>query len=82
MAYTVTKKDGSEITAVLIAENANGVSPAQVGGQVIEIPRAEIAAMKQLATSLMPPGLDQALAGEPLRDLMGYLPRPAAAPKK
>ena len=73
VAYTVTKKDGSELTAVLVAENAASISLAPPGGQVVEVPRAEIAAMKQLATSLMPPGLDKALTAEQLRDLMSYL---------
>ncbi len=81
VAYTVTKKDGSEITAVLIAENASSVSLAQIGGQLIEVPRAEIREMKQLAISLMPPGLDKALNAEQLRDLMSYLLTPAPAKK-
>jgi putative heme-binding domain-containing protein len=73
VAYTVTKKDGSEVTAVLSAENANSVSLALPGGQMIEVPRAEIAGIKQLAISLMPPGLDKAMSAEQLRDLMSYL---------
>jgi len=79
VAYTVTKKDGSEITAVLSAENANSVSLALPGGQVIDVPRSEIAGMKQLATSLMPAGLDKAMNPEQLRDLMAYLLIPQKA---
>lgn len=73
VAYTLTKKDGSEITAVLLAENSSTVSLAQIGGPALEIPREEIVAMKQLAISLMPPGLDQALDAVQLRDLMSHL---------
>jgi putative heme-binding domain-containing protein len=73
VAYTVTKKDGSVLAAVLVAENANSISLAQPGGEVIEVPRAEIAAMQQLAISLMPPGLDKAVTAEQLRDLMSFL---------
>ncbi len=81
VAYTVTKKDGSEFTAVLSAENANSVSLALSGGQLIDVPRDDIAGMKQLAISLMPAGLDKALTTEQLRDLMAYLliPQKAAA---
>ena len=81
VAYTVTEKDGSEITAVLIAENASSVSIAQVGSQLIDVPRSEIREMKQLAISLMPPGLDKALNAEQLRGLMSYLLTPAPAKK-
>lgn len=80
VAYTVTKKDGSELTAVLSGENAGRVSLALPAGQTIEIPRAEIVGMKQLATSLMPAGLDQALTAEQLRDLISYLLLPPFEP--
>lgn len=80
VAYTVTKKDGTELTAVLSGENEGRVSLALPGGQTLEIPRTEIAAMKQLATSIMPAGLDQALNAEQLRDLMAYLLLPPFEP--
>ena len=82
VAYTVTKKDGSEITAVLSAENANSVSLALPGGQVIDVPRDDIAGMKQLAISLMPASLDKALSAEQLRDLMAYLLIPTKQPAR
>jgi putative heme-binding domain-containing protein len=73
VGYTVTKRDGSIITAVLLAENDNTISLARAGGPPLEIPRAEVAGMTQLATSLMPAGLDHAFNAEQLRDLMSYL---------
>ena len=73
VAYTVTKKDGSEITAVLLAENSSSVSLAQIGAPAIEIPRTDITGMKQLTISLMPSGLDKAIDPKQLRDLMSYL---------
>ncbi len=80
VAYTVTKKDGSELTAVLSGENDGRVSLALPVGQTLEIPRSEIASMKQLAISLMPAGLDRALTSEQLRDLMAYLLLPPFEP--
>jgi len=73
VAYTVTKKDGSEITAVLLAENSSTISLAQIAAPPLEIQRSDIASMKQLAISLMPPGLDKAFNETQLRDLMSYL---------
>jgi putative heme-binding domain-containing protein len=73
VAYNVTKKDGSELTAVLSGENEGRVSLALPGGQTLKIPRSEISTMKQLATSIMPAGLDQALNADQRRDLMAYL---------
>jgi hypothetical protein len=46
-----------------------------------KVPRAGIAEMKQLPTSLMPPGLDKALNAEQLRDLMSYLLTPTPTRK-
>lgn len=72
VGYTIKKRDGSEITAVWISENADSVSYA-LPGQTFDIPRADIVERKQLAISLMPAGLDQALSPAQLRDLMSYL---------
>lgn len=80
VAYTVTKKSSEEITAVLSGESKGVVSLAMPAGQVIEIPRTEIAAMKQLPISMMPAGLDQALTAEQRRDLMSYLLMPPFEP--
>lgn len=80
VAYTITRKDGSELTAVLSGESEGRVSLAFPGGQTLGIPRTEITAMKQLATSIMPAGLDQALNAEQLRDLMAYLLLPPFEP--
>jgi putative heme-binding domain-containing protein len=73
VGYQITKTDGSELTAVVLAETADAVTLAQVGGPAVDLPRREITAMKPLAASLMPPGLDAALEPEKLRDLMRFL---------
>jgi hypothetical protein len=80
VGFTVMKKDGSEVTAVLLGENARGATLALPGALPLEIPRADIASMKPLAASLMPAGLDKALAPEQLRDLMSYLLLPPLEP--
>ncbi|MEI6714480.1 MAG: ThuA domain-containing protein [Verrucomicrobiota bacterium] len=80
VTYSIKKKDGSELTAVWISENANTVTFGLISGQLIEIPRDQIAEQKQLATSLMPAGFDKALSPEQLRDLMSYLLIPPFEP--
>jgi putative heme-binding domain-containing protein len=80
VGYTIKNKDGSELTAVWIAENAISVTFAQLTGQLIDIPRSDIAEQRQLPISLMPAGLDKALNAEQLRDLMSYLLLPPFEP--
>ncbi len=80
VGYSIKKKDGSELTAVWISENADTVTFGQLSGQLIEIPRANIVEQKQLATSLMPAGFDKALNAAQLRDLMSYLLIPPFEP--
>jgi putative heme-binding domain-containing protein len=80
VGYSIKKKDGSELAAVWIAENATSVTFAQLSGQLIDIPRSDIAEQKQLPISLMPAGLDQALTATQLRDLMSYLLIPPFEP--
>ena len=75
VAYEVIRKDGSTLTAVLLAENANSVSFGQIGGEVVDIPRSDIKTMNQLTVSLMPAGLDKGLSSTQLRDLMTFLLR-------
>jgi putative heme-binding domain-containing protein len=80
VGYSIKKKDGSELTAVWISENATTVTFGQLSGQLVEIPRADIVEQKQLATSLMPAGFDKALNAGQLRDLMSYLLIPPFEP--
>lgn len=80
VAYTVTKQDGTELTAVLLSEGSQAVSLAEVGGNVLELPRSQIARMKQLPISLMPAGLDVGLGAEKMRDLLRYLLVPGLEP--
>jgi putative heme-binding domain-containing protein len=80
VAYTVTKKDGSELTAVLLSESPQAVSLAEVGGNVIQLPRSQIAALKQLSVSLMPPAMDEGLGAERTRDLLRFLLVPGLEP--
>ena len=81
VGYTVTRKDGTELTAVLLAENATSITLGQAGGALIDVPRADISGMKQLGISLMPEGLEKALTHEQLRDLMTFLlVQPPAVP--
>ena len=81
VAYTITKKDGSELTAVLSAENANTVSLALPGGQAHRNParrNRRHEAARHLADAR---GASTRLStAEQLRDLMGYLLLPPFEP--
>jgi len=80
VAYAVTRADGSALVAVLLGESGGVITFAQVDGQVLRIPRADISSMNQLPVSLMPPGLDQVLSATQLRDLMTFLLVPPLEP--
>ncbi len=80
VAYAITRKDGTELVSVLLTETAEKIVLAQVGGGTEEIARSEIATLKPLTTSFMPPGLDQAIGEENTRDLMRFLLVPGLEP--
>lgn len=80
VAYTMTKKNGEELTAVLLSDTPDSVTLALASGQSVEIPRGDIASMKQLAQSLMPEGMDKIFTPTQLRDLMSYLLIPPMEP--
>lgn len=73
VAYTVTRKDGSTVTGVRFAENAQELHIGMPGGTVERLEKADILKAEPLKTSLMPAGLDKTLTTEELRDLMTFL---------
>jgi putative heme-binding domain-containing protein len=87
LAYQVSLRDGTETVAVLLREDANAVRFGDAAGAIRELPRSAIRATTPLSTSLMPPGLLDALTADEQRDLLTFLltsplePAPIAAPQ-
>ena len=62
--------------AVLLEDNTDAVVLAVPGGAPRTVPKNEVVAMTASPVSLMPPGLDQALGPQGLKDLLTYLMLP------
>ena len=80
LAFNVEPKDGSAFAAVLIGEDKGTLQLADVTGALKSMPRSAIKSMEALPTSLMPPGLLEALTPTEQRDLLTYLLIPALEP--
>jgi putative heme-binding domain-containing protein len=78
-AHSFKLKDGEEISAVLLKDHADAVVIAVAGGMPRRLPKREIASMTASAGSLMPPGFDQALGSQGLKDLLTFLMLPPPA---
>lgn len=76
VTYQIELSDGTSAIGIRVGETADELSFAAPGGQVTLRKKSAIRGMKVLPTSLMPPGLDAALSGQELRDLMTYLLTP------
>ncbi|MFO1451065.1 MAG: c-type cytochrome [Opitutaceae bacterium] len=79
VGYTFKLTNGEEIAAVLLEENADSVLIAVAGGTPRTLPKHELVAMTALSVSLMPPGFDQALGPQGLKDLLTFLMLPPPA---
>lgn len=73
VAFNITLKDGSAIVGVVIEDQQDKLLLAGLGGPSITVKKADIKEMKASTVSLMPPGLDQALGEQGMKDLMTYL---------
>ncbi|MBL9189943.1 MAG: c-type cytochrome [Opitutaceae bacterium] len=77
VAYTITLRSGETQTSVLLEDNADHLLLAVPGSTPKKLPKSDIIRMSASAVSLMPPGLDQALGPQGLRDLLSYLMLPS-----
>ena len=73
LAYNIELKDGEALTGVIQNETPAQILLADVSGKSIPVPRARIASMKPSTVSLMPEGLDRALAEDGMKDLLTFL---------
>jgi putative heme-binding domain-containing protein len=80
LAFNVEPKDGPAFAAVLIGEDKGTLQLADATGALKSLPRTAIKSMEALPTSLMPPGLLEALTPAEQRDLLTYLLIPALEP--
>ena len=69
----VTTRDGRTHTVPLLSENNRQITLQVVGRDPVVIPLSEIQQREVTATSMMPPGLFDALADQEIRDLVAYL---------
>jgi putative membrane-bound dehydrogenase-like protein len=72
-AYTVQTRDGRTIFGRLESEAPNSMTLRDAASQAHTILRTDVASMTAATSSLMPPGLDQAMSSQELADLVAYL---------
>ncbi len=72
-AYEVETKDGRSLHGVVKNETATGLSVAQANGLEEKVLRSEIKELRASTLSLMPEGLEQAIAPQDMADLIAWL---------
>jgi putative heme-binding domain-containing protein len=72
-AHVIELANGESLVAVVSRNLPDAVVVTDSSGQQRTLPRAQIASMQPLPTSLMPTGLDHSLTEEELLDLVAYL---------
>jgi putative heme-binding domain-containing protein len=71
--YSITLKNGDELSGTRVGEDESTLNIAQAGGKVAKLKKADIVKVEPMTLSLMPEGVDKALTPAELRDLMTYL---------
>ena len=72
-AYEVETRDGRSLHGVVRNETATSLSIAQANGLEEKVLRSEIRELRASALSLMPEGLEQAIAPQDMADLIAWL---------
>jgi putative membrane-bound dehydrogenase-like protein len=72
-AYEVETRDGRSLFGVVRNETATSLSIAQANGLEEKVLRSEIKELRASALSLMPEGLEQAIAPQDMADLIAWL---------
>ena len=78
----ISTSAGREQTGVVRADNADGITLADLTGQTTLIPRTEVRDRKELPQSLMPEGLHAALTHEQFADLVAYMTSRTSDPRR
>jgi putative heme-binding domain-containing protein len=71
--YILKTKDGRTLSGFLADNDVQVVALRGLDGQDVRVPRADIADLKALPTSIMPDGLLEGIKDQELRDFMAYL---------
>ena len=71
--YSLTRRDGEELSGSLVAQGPDGVSLRDATGAIHQVRSDAIASLARQQLSAMPEGLEQLLAREQFRDLLAYL---------
>jgi putative heme-binding domain-containing protein len=76
----VTTRDGRTYSGNIVAENERQVTLRVIGRDAVVLNKADIQSREATATSMMPPGLFDALTDREVVDLVGYLQTAAKTP--
>jgi putative heme-binding domain-containing protein len=71
--WTITRRDGGQMTGVIAAETQTSVTLREAGGKETTIARTTIGTMRAANISAMPPGLEQQLSEQDMADLIAFL---------
>ncbi len=77
ITYHIALKNGGELAAVILTEDAAQYRIGEANGTVRDLPRGEMREVKALPISLMPPGLLETLTPAEQADLLNFLISPA-----
>jgi putative heme-binding domain-containing protein len=73
VAYNVELKDERSMLGIIKTENASGLTLVMGGGQTETLARADVKEIRASSLSLMPAGLEEAIAPVEMADLIAYL---------
>lgn len=71
--YLAETADGRSVSGMLASETATGVTLLGAGGVTETINRSQLVSLRSPGISLMPEGLEAALDGQKMADLLGFL---------
>ena len=80
MLSIFSMRDGSTVSGMIREESADFYKVALPGGTVIDVKKSGVAGRKQLAQSIMPPALFDAMPLDKAADLVKYLGSPRQVP--
>lgn len=80
LLHVFNLRDGSIVSGTVKEETAEFVKVSLPGGSIIDIKLSDIESREEIAQSLMPPGLFDALPVEQVADLVKYLASPNQVP--
>jgi len=80
LLHVLTLEDGSTVSGMVRSETTEFLTVGMPGGSEVEVKKAEIAKREEIAQSLMPAGLFDALPLGQVADLVAYLGSPNQVP--